>query len=301
MALLCLLRQLSHFFALFPNRVAANREQARVRATIGLLFFAALFPEQLALAQRGGGFESYTPSQRRSPTTGFQGFFDTEQLEKGSFSGELFTFSIDYGLTDRLSVGSNAVSLLGLPFGVNVLFGKSRYRFLETDRWTSALSVYAGVLLLGDPSGFFYTGMVTNNTRYSLNDQHSIGWSTGLLRIGGEVGSLGDVDYGSLKGTVGFAGLVYHFAVSESFMLEALVVPVLATSVVVDGPDSIVTIESQLDTVAGGLVVGRIAADVLLNDHFLLTPMLYAVATTGPGGGLVSTPSLNMMFRFGAD
>lgn len=287
--------------------VAGGLRKPRLLARIACLV-CVMLPgvAQTAKAQRGGRFEVYRPSaDQPSATKGFQGFFDTEQLSKGTFTAELFTFSLDYGVTDRWSLGTNGLAVLGLPLGLNTLIVKSRYRFLESEQLISSLTAYAGGIVFPASStgGFAYLGMLTSNTTYALSENHALGASFGVLRVGLEQADPGDLDYGSIKGTLGYGGVLYHWSVSPGFGLEALFVPLVVSSLEIDAASAAISIDSLTASSDGLVLFGRLSADFRFGSSFLLSPMMLVFANTGDnsGGGVGAVPWINMIFRFGGD
>jgi hypothetical protein len=266
-------------------------------ALIALLLLVSLKAE----AQRGARYEVYEPSSARGPTSGFQGFFDTEQADEGTFTAELFSFAVDYGVTERWSLGTNGLTVLGLPFGFPGALVKSRYRFFETPQVVSALSAYAGGFVVDDALGYLLAA--TSNTSVLLSSAQRLGVSIGVVRLGGELGQVGKLNYANLKGTVGYAGVSYGARFTEKIGIEALIVPVIASSVELDSAQASLSIDSMPAVSSGFGVFGRIAADFRLSEMFLITPMLLVFGNTAAPleEAVTVSPYLNMMFRFGAN
>lgn len=102
-----------------------------------------------ALAQRG---EKTLTTQilPNKPSTGVPGFFDTNLAQKGALSFEFPTFALDYGITDRLTIGTNGIPLINTLISASSsttlssggFYLKARYQLFAVHDWSSTLTGY---------------------------------------------------------------------------------------------------------------------------------------------------------------
>ena len=252
---------------------------------------------ETAFAQRGQVSSQYSTSPK-TPSSGFQGFFDAEQLDAGTFTGDLPSFSVDYGINERLSVGTNGLLLLGLPFGVNSILLKTRYRYYSDGRVVSALSLYGGGVLIGS-MGYGYLGVFSSNTSVYLDSVQSIGLSLVWARFGLAAGELGDIDYVRAGVSLGFVSGQYRIALHRNILLEFLLGTFVAQSIDVDTAGQSLNLDAGLGALSAGSLVSRASADIRIADRVLLSPQLYILASFGNNPLLVPIPMFNATFRIG--
>lgn len=103
----------------------------------------------IAYAQRGKSVNEEV-SNNRTPLHGLPGFFDTELAQRNNFTFEIPTFALDYGATEKLTVGLNAITPLTTALylssressGSPVILLKTRYRIFATHGWKSTLTAH---------------------------------------------------------------------------------------------------------------------------------------------------------------
>jgi len=85
-----------------------------------------------------------------SPSAGIAGFFDTNTTTERHITADLPTSAIDFGLTPNVTIGTNALTLLGLTavatqtikMSVPPLLAKLRYRVFAHNDWSGAATGY---------------------------------------------------------------------------------------------------------------------------------------------------------------
>lgn len=113
------------------------------------LISTTFFLPSLAQAQRGGASSRHEP-QPASASHGIPGFFDTSVADKGSVAFEFPSFAVDYGVTDRWTIGINGIAALSSTVAWSAsldldsidVYLKSRYRLFSTDKLLGAVTVY---------------------------------------------------------------------------------------------------------------------------------------------------------------
>ena len=177
---------------------------------LNALLIAALFcaKSKIAHAQRGKSVNEEV-SNNRTPSHGLPGFFDTEVVQNKNFTLEIPTFAIDYGVTDRFTVGLNAITPLTTALylssressGSPVLLLKTRYRIFTTHGWESTLTAHflgANASLPSSLEGQKQTKRVrvlagTLNTSKHLGS-HQIGTSAILANMSASSGKFGGAE-----------------------------------------------------------------------------------------------------------
>lgn len=83
------------------------------------------------------------------PSSGIPGFFDTNLAEYQRLVGDFPTFSLDFGVTPRLTLGTSMLTLLTAPALLNpkeknpsFLNFKARYSLFREKEWSAALTGY---------------------------------------------------------------------------------------------------------------------------------------------------------------
>lgn len=181
----------------------------RWRLLNALLIAALIFAKsKIVHAQRGKSVDEEV-SHNRTPSHGLPGFFDTEVVQRNNFTLEIPTFAIDYGATDRLTVGLNAITPLTTALylssressGSPVLLLKTRYRIFTTHGWKSTLTAHflgANASLPSSLEGQKQTKRVralagTLNTSKHLGS-HQIGTSAIFANMSASSGKFGSAD-----------------------------------------------------------------------------------------------------------
>lgn len=101
-----------------------------------------------AHAQRGISYP-FQP-QPDSPSSGIAGFFDTNTSHPGTIVFDFPTMGLDYGLSEKITIGTNALGLLATSALVlsnknldsYTASGKIRFRVFSVDNWSSVLTGY---------------------------------------------------------------------------------------------------------------------------------------------------------------
>jgi hypothetical protein len=282
-----------------PRQFAGIQELAR--AALRFMVCALTFGQSAAWAQRGADYDVYT-APPSGPSSGFLGFFDSDQLAKGAFTGELPSFSVDYGVTDRWSIGTNALSVLGLSLGVPNLLLKSRYIFYSDGKVVSSLTGYFGTVW-GDISKGqgVILGLLTSNTSVWIDRRQALGVSllTGVLE--GQLGEQGKVNYTRISANGLVLASSYRYVFSESGQIEALVgVPALA-NVFLDSTSGSVSLESGLGFVRSGGLFGRLSMDFLITRNILLSPQAYFGVSLSDPNTIGALPFISAIFRVGGE
>lgn len=166
-----------------------------------------------ARAQRGQGEATQTPPPK-TPLTGFPGAFDTNLADPGSLVLDIPSLSVDYGLTENLTVGTNGWFALPVLVGSPAIFVKARYRFFSDDSFASAITGYGGFL---HSSGEGEDGdvessngslvMLSSTNTFYLSPETTLTAFLWFLQLGFAQGERGDVDYASAKISSTFFGL----------------------------------------------------------------------------------------------
>jgi len=134
-----------------------------------------LIPD-LSWAQRGKITGIYPPVPL-TPTAGHISFWNSQVLPPKTFLIEgdiLTTISLDYGVSETVSMGFSAWPLVSLVTQTFPIIGRIRYRFFSSPQLGSVISASLGRLISG--SDHLYT--FSSNTTYYASKMDSI---TGFL------------------------------------------------------------------------------------------------------------------------
>lgn len=191
--------------------------------------------KQNAHAQRGVVVDDATPPQTAS--SGIAGFFDTETNQKGNLVFDFPTLTLDYGVTDRLTVGTNVISLISLTDvlaskatnTITLLQAKTRYRLFTTHDWSAAVTGYLGFL-----STLKETDKIEEKNRqnaylpaFTFNAAHTFeGGSWGLsyasLYLSEDKSERGSIDYSSSERHATVVSIWWRHQISSSIDSEFL-------------------------------------------------------------------------------
>jgi|1048.fasta_scaffold35055_2 hypothetical protein len=196
-----------------------KKRQSRLR-TAAILSIAGV--QCIALAQRGKLTEQ-TEAKMVSPSDGISGFFDANMTLSKHLVFDFPTFSLDYGISPNLTIGTNALALVSLlnwasSPGRNatpILQGKIRYRVFSTGTLASALTLYAG--------RFSGLGGSTQVNSPSINESvyfHLASLNTSATFAGGQWG--GSFASGTLQQSQGTDGTLNHSASRRNINLASL-------------------------------------------------------------------------------
>ncbi|MBM3383169.1 MAG: hypothetical protein FJY29_12130 [Betaproteobacteria bacterium] len=130
----------------------------------GVSWLIASVFQVFAFAQRGQDIPYRTDELGETDTasSGIPGVFDTELSRTGEIIGEFPSFALDYGINDRWTIGTNAIStVLGLSdlmqtklnSGVPYFFLKSRHAVFADSGWKGTLTGYFLAVNSLEPTG----------------------------------------------------------------------------------------------------------------------------------------------------
>jgi hypothetical protein len=259
---------------------------------IAILTYAALAGIS-ALAQRGGRYATYAQSPPQH-TTGFPGFFDTEVAPAGGFSFDVPSMAVDYGLSERLTIGVNAWSLVALQTGFLGAIFKARYLLFGSESTTFALTTYGGGFLTGGDQ-YSYLGAFSLNVTTILGERQSLGASLFLTRLGVRAGTFGEVDYAHLSLTNAFIAGRYRYDFGQMFSLEGLIGSSVVSALDIDSAG--VALQAQVFGSSSPLLLGRVSFDLRLGQLFLLSPQLYLFGIDSDATPVLPIPMINLAFK----
>ena len=182
-------------------------------------------------------------TDNKSPSRRIPGFFDTNTAEPKNLVGDLPTFAVDFGLTENLTVGTNALAVLStLAWASNrgsgnlppVMF-KSRYKALDTMGWTAAFTGYISAVSLNAKQQLssstqkqlilFSAASINSAYEYSLG---SVGISLFAGRLSATSGSPSDKTYSKFQRTTQLPAIWWRHTLAESFEHELLLTTCLS-------------------------------------------------------------------------
>lgn len=175
-----------------------------------MFILTLLLCSQTAYAQRGAVSTEVEPPQTAS--SGIAGFFDANTTQQKSLVFDFPTLTVDYGVTDNFTVGTNIISLFsltdvvtsGATNTITFLNSKTRYRLFVTRDWTAALTGYLAFLstLTGPGNGqpktrqnIYLPGFTFNTAR--AYEGGSWGVSLARLYLLENKSRPGEIDYSS--------------------------------------------------------------------------------------------------------
>ena len=121
-------------------------------------------------------------SAQRTATSKFPGFLDTNMVEKRSIVADSMG-SIDYGVTENFSVGTNVLPFIFTAAGIPMGYVRLRYRILSHSRWPTVFSLFGGGLRETDTTVRRWRGIgfLTSSTSYYFSARNIL---TGTLFVG---------------------------------------------------------------------------------------------------------------------
>jgi hypothetical protein len=220
-------------------------KNGRLCALVAPLQFLLFSPA--ALAQRGSAYTKTDDIRAQSPwpSKGISGFFDAEVPSEGTLLFDFPTFSLDYGLTDRWSIGTNALmgvltlsELTSRSTPKNfLLLLKTRYKVFASQGWEGSVSGYAGSSRIHTFSTQSAADEVSpqldTNTQKStfflstLNISKEIannkfGLSMAVLQTDSDAGVSGMVGHSTERLSSILLSPWYRYRISESLEMEGL-------------------------------------------------------------------------------
>lgn len=267
----------------------------RAEGKLLLLIWLVIFPCS-SFAQRGF---SHTKIEDRLeseawPSQGFSGFFDAEVPTEGSLTFDVPTFSLDYAVNDRWTIGTNALmsllTLRELSSGNreknHLLLLKTRYKIFGHGNWEGSVSGYFGSLKfnttasisdLNSPTSTLQSTtkksgwlVSTLNIEKLVND-NKFGISTAFLQIEDETTATGTTGKSMERITSLLVSPWYRYRISQSFELESLAVFCPLSRGIQNNP--MFRMESQNDCVRGSFPYSflRFIANWRSSDAWLWT------------------------------
>jgi hypothetical protein len=167
-----------------------------VVAPVMFFLFTALSPMH-AQAQRGISIPADATGQN-SPSSGIPNLFDTATAKKNHIVADLPTFAVDYGLSERFTLGTNALSALSVFVWATskndvvapVPVVKLRYKLINASNWAAAVTGYTAG-----------TRLKTKAERSAETQQQTFFLSAGTL----------NVSHSFVSGSAGFSYLTGQF------------------------------------------------------------------------------------------
>ena len=129
-----------------------------------------------AFAQRGGDYVEQDGSPVRSTNSGFPGLFDTELAKKGAVTGSLPWLNAHVGVTENLTVGTNALYVLPnfalQPAGLLL----TRYRVNSSPNMETTMDIMVGGLRINSDRWDLRStiGIFGTNTLFVLHPKHHL-------------------------------------------------------------------------------------------------------------------------------
>lgn len=243
-----------------------------------LAFFhlgAALFKPSECFAQRGQDYIQQSNSIQ-TQLDGYPGFFDTEMAPRQTAVIEIPTSSMDFGINENLTVGTNALSALTALQGLKktLIFGKVRYRIFSDKYLRSTItlnSIFSVPFLYKENSTKVFS--LTNNYSFITNENLWYDFSINFAMLSNE--SLNKeihqryyekIDAKLVTLTAGF-----HFFPYTSFGFQSHMTLPIYLNAMIDSPGLSLNFQSNnLDPINQFLGL-RILADYKINDWSLFS------------------------------
>jgi hypothetical protein len=186
-----------------------------------------------AFAQRGQN-NLYSPERSReaeSASSHVPGFFDTELAREGEFIAEFPTLTMDYGISERWTLGTNALSTL---FGISALLQtkgagatpafslKSRHALFADSGWKGTATGYFHGINNLVPTGSQKTLRRNRFLAGSLNitkqtGRNLFGLSSAVLHQVSNRGDLGSLEQEHERTVALFITPLWKFKISDNF------------------------------------------------------------------------------------
>jgi hypothetical protein len=254
-----------------------------------LLFFLLLFSFSQAVAQRGAEFSETTPPQSL-PGAGFPGLFDSRLAEAGKFSLDIPSLSADYGVNDRLTIGTNGWTLAALALGAPVVYAKMRYRFYSNSSVSSVHTVYFGgtsnALSKASTKASGVLFGLSNNTSFLVGDSGEITSTLFYSQINYSQEDKETLVYSKFSASFLLAGATYQNWLTDWFgpSLMMLVTPYIS----VDADSSGGAVSAQ---VAGNqFLMARASAEFMAGKSWLLSPGIYSFVSFSGSSSPIAFP-----------
>ncbi len=195
------------------------------------------------LAYRGESIEQLPPLE--SPAGRLPGYMDAYVAPRGELIFELPTFSLDYGVTDRLTVGANLMATAMILSEAPAFALKTRYLFFSNEKVASSLTLYGGALWMKQANlNNSYFLAATQNTSYYFSSHSILTFHLSLIRMGFSQGSnpMNEAN-GTLFSVL--PGLGYQYYFDDTFGFEAQVLVPVALSLIGETTGSNMNLDIQ--------------------------------------------------------
>lgn len=245
-----------------------------------------------AFAQRG---ESYSDNNAPTtgPSTGVPGFFDTYMAEKGRFVLELPpvvgfypmpTSTLDYGLTDDLTVGTNTV-VTTLPYLASGYGGAIKLRSLiHGSPGAQSTLTYYGAYMQAEQGGKLNSAsynVLTSNTTLMLGERNLLTGSLIYLSMAVRVESTSNPAlYESISGWLGMIGVSYERVLTSKISIAANTTLPVLNGLSQDSTAGSATLSVNPDSMTT-LMLARAYADFRVNERWTLSIGLLAAPAAG--------------------
>lgn len=250
--------------------------------------FVSLFVIPAAFAQRGFGY-SHQDAPFIAPLTGYPGFFDANVADKNSFVFDLPTFAADYGVTENLTLGTNALLAVPLLAGVPLVYGKARYRFFSEKNMASALTVYSGFLTgtakssKGHTARSTYTvAMISDNTTFYLSERTTLTAFLFAALFYAQVGTPGDLEYTKANFNFSFAGVNFQHWVTDWFGPQIVALSTLHYNADIDSTGASLSANNGVLSASKNFVLVRGLLEFRAGN-WLLSPGMGLLLSPGTG------------------
>lgn len=263
-----------------------------------------------AFAYRGQTAVEQKPPLK-SPGNGFPGFFDPHTAAQGSLVFDLPTFSVDYGITDHWTLGTNLVPLTAtLLTQVPIFSLKTRYQFFSNRFLASSFTLYGGYAgfdfdraqvqmatgkdkIDGKLDSYFV--LVSQNTAVSVARATSVILHLSYFNAGGYfTKNYRSQDYVGVAGWLG--GLGVQSYLNDWFGLEAHLAAPFAPSVTSESISSNLHVNLSLNN--NYPVLFRTLLNFKINEDSLLSLGAMGLAILPQGyAGVIPSVNYTLAFR----
>ena len=201
------------------------------RLTIPVFVLVLIVSAGTAMGQRGASYDGQAKPWD-STSQGFPGYFDTNVARKGTFVLEfppmiwgilpVPSISSDYGVTDTLTVGTNAL-IASFPWLLGAQGGSIKVRSLlvGTSEQQAAVTYYGGGLAFHGETPFsLYYHLMTWNHAWGLGTDHTLAAHANYLKVNLEQGSIQDLKHAELSLSALMFGAGYGYFINSRWSLR---------------------------------------------------------------------------------
>lgn len=267
------------------------------RLLIAILSIFNFYP--ICYGQRGNNFSFPQENAPQTPLDGFPGFFDTNMAQNDSFVFDLPSFTLDFGLSDRLTLGINSLGAFFTSVSLQpLLLAKARYRLFSTPQFRNALTFYGGYSNISktknNPSSHANALLFSNNFNYYLNENSQLYGSLLFGHIDYSVAEASSPDFEKTSFRPFFISLGYQYFFSDWVGVSPLVIYNAYSHIEFDSSQIAFQSESKLAAESSNAIF-RLALDTKIGDNFLLT--IYGIISFA-GSNSFATPFVSCMYRW---